>query len=154
MVFYQESRFADAQLLFERTLPIWDAVLKPYDPALASALDNLAVVYAAQKKFAKAEPLYRRSLAIRQKSTVESLNNLALALEGKDENAAAERLYQRAVPMAEQITHLPGRANVGEVLLLIMTLKDYAGLLRKLDRTVEAAKIEARATKLQLTPAQ
>ena len=154
MVYYMENRFADAQPLYERTLPIWDATLEPDDPALASALDNLAVVYAAQRKFAKAEPLYRRSLAIHDKLTVLSMNNLALALEGKDENAAAERLYQRAIPIAEHISHLPGHANVGEVVVLTKTLNNYAGLLRKLDRAAEAAKLETRAAGLKAAAPQ
>ena len=43
----------------------------------------------------QAEPLYRRSLGLREMTTVESMNNLALALDGKGDNTA-ERLYQRA----------------------------------------------------------
>jgi tetratricopeptide (TPR) repeat protein len=151
MVYYQEKRFADAQPLYERSLPIWEATLDPDDPQLAPSLDNLAVVYAAQQKFAKAEPLYHRALAIREKSTVQSMNNLALSLEGKDDNAAAERVYQRAIPLAEHIPHLPGRANVGEVSLLTKTLRNYADLLRKLDRAADAAKLEARAAGLGKT---
>jgi len=55
----------------------------PDNPDLATTLDNLAVVYASQEKFEEAEPLYRRSLALREKTAVTSLNNLAMVLEGK-----------------------------------------------------------------------
>jgi hypothetical protein len=83
-----------------------------------------------------------------------SMNNLALSMEGKDENGSAERLYQRAIPIAEHISHLAGRANVGEVAALVKTLRNYARLLRKLDRAVDAAKVEARATALERPAAQ
>jgi tetratricopeptide (TPR) repeat protein len=125
-------------------------VLQPDDSELATSLDNLAVVYASQQKFALAEPLYRRSLAIREKADVDSMNNLALALEGKGENAAAERLYQRALTMVERIPSLPGNANVGESAALLKTLGNYSLLLRKLKRDSEAAKLETRAKAISL----
>ena len=37
-------------------------------PAVAKALDTLAELYEAQNKYAEAEPLLKRSLAIREKS--------------------------------------------------------------------------------------
>ncbi len=82
------------------------------------------------------------------------MNNLALAIEGKDDNAGAERVYLRAIPIAERIAHLSGRANVGEVGALTKTLRNYAALLRKTERTVEAAKLEARAAGLKTATAQ
>jgi Flp pilus assembly protein TadD len=102
------------------------------------------VVYASREKFAQAEPLYRRSLALRQKATVESMNNQALALDGKGDNAAAERLYRRAITLAERIPAIAGPANVDEAGALASTLRNYAILLHKLKRGADAGKIEAR----------
>ncbi len=55
------------------------------DPRLATTLNYLGLVYDAQGKYAEAEPLYKRSLAIREKAlgpehadVAMSLNNLAL----------------------------------------------------------------------------
>ena len=51
---------------------------------MATSLNNLAVLYHAQGKYAEAEPLYRRALGIREKAlgpehpdVATSLNNLA-----------------------------------------------------------------------------
>ena len=52
----------------------WSAALKeaegfgPQDPRLATTLNNLGEVYRAQGRYAEAEPLYKRALAIREKA--------------------------------------------------------------------------------------
>ena len=67
---------------------------------MAESLNLLAVIYLAQGKYAKAEPLYRRALAILKKrvgpdhpNIVKTLNNLAELYEkiGKRVEAAALR---------------------------------------------------------------
>jgi len=64
---YQQDNYAEA----ERQ---WGSALKeakrfgPQDPRLATSLNNLATLYHAQGKYAQAEPLYKRSLAIREKA--------------------------------------------------------------------------------------
>jgi tetratricopeptide (TPR) repeat protein len=144
MLLYLQKRFPEAEALYRRSLAIWESSMGARDPALATTLDNLAVVYASQEKFAEAEPLYLRSLALRQKEAVESLNNLALVLEGRSEDAAAERYYRQAVNLAGTLPEPPGE-SVGKHELLAKTLENYATLLRKLKRPLEAAKMEARA---------
>ena len=118
---------------------------------LSAPLENLGVVYAAQEKFAFAEPLYRRARALRERAAVEGMNNHAQALEGKGDLAAAERLCRSAVESAGRIPKLEGPANVGEADLLAGTLQIHAMLLRKLKRDSEAAKVEARLRSM-LTP--
>ncbi len=69
----------------------WSAALKeaeefgPEDPRLATSLNNLALLYGARGRYAEAEPLYQRALAISEKAlgpehphVAASLNNLAL----------------------------------------------------------------------------
>jgi tetratricopeptide (TPR) repeat protein len=58
------------------------------------------VLYRAQGKYAQAEPLYKRALAIREQqlgemhpSTATSLNNLALLYTEQGKYAEAEPLY-------------------------------------------------------------
>ena len=56
----------------------------PDDERLATSLNNLAALYRAQGQYDRAEPLYKRSLAIREEAlgtehpdVAQSLNNLA-----------------------------------------------------------------------------
>ena len=80
---YREGRYSDAVNSFQAAVKEAEA-FGPQDPRLATSLNNLAELYRLQGKFVDAEPLYKRSLAIREKSlgpehprVAGSLNNLA-----------------------------------------------------------------------------
>ena len=69
-------------------------------PDTATSLNNLAVLYRAQGKYAEAEPLYQRALAIYEQQlgqdhpdTASSLNNLAGLYKAQGKYAEAEPLY-------------------------------------------------------------
>ena len=81
---YEQGDYAEAE-------KAWSAALQeaekfgPEDPRMPTSLNNLATVYQAQGKYAEAEPLLKRALAIDQKAldpehpdTVISLSNLAV----------------------------------------------------------------------------
>ena len=70
---------------------------------MAESLNNLASLYQAQGNYAEAEPLYKRSRAIREKSlgpehpdVAMSLENYALFLRKMDPDAEAEKMKARA----------------------------------------------------------
>ena len=75
----------------------------------AVALNNLAIVYKAQGKYADAEGLYRRALAIREKvlgsshaDVAGTLSNLANVYSAQGKYADAEGLYRRALAIYEK----------------------------------------------------
>ncbi len=115
------------------------------DPRLATSLNNLAVLFKAQRKYAEAKPLYKRALAIRQKAlgpehphVATSLNNLAELYRAQGRYEAAKPLYKRALVIREKALG-PDHPNVAKV------LENYAALLRKTGRGAEAEYMEARA---------
>jgi tetratricopeptide (TPR) repeat protein len=70
---------------------------------VATSLNNLAALYQTQGDYAKAEPLYKRSLAIWEKAlgpdhpnVATSLENLAKLYRATKRNAEAEALENRA----------------------------------------------------------
>jgi tetratricopeptide (TPR) repeat protein len=70
---------------------------------VAQSLNNLALLYGAQGRYAEAESLYKRSLAIREKAlgpnhpdVGQSLENLAALYEATDRVKEAEVLEKRA----------------------------------------------------------
>jgi tetratricopeptide (TPR) repeat protein len=72
-------------------------------PDLATALSNLGRLYRDQKRFADAEPLYKRALAIREKvygaddpSVAAVLRNYAIVERGLNKQAEAKELDDRA----------------------------------------------------------
>ena len=75
----------------------------PNDPRLAANLNNLAELYRVQGHYAKAEPLYQRSLTILEKAlgpehpkVATSLENYAVLLRETERAAEAERMEARA----------------------------------------------------------
>jgi len=85
---------------------------------------------------------------LRQRTSVESLNNLALVLEAQGQNESAERDYKLAISLAEKLPTTVGDIPVGRNGLLARTLENYAALLIKLKRPLEASKARARAREL------
>ena len=70
---------------------------------MATTLNNLALLYDNQAQYAVAEPLYKRSLAIREKAygpdhpkVATTLNNLAGLYWDTKRGKQAEKLEQRA----------------------------------------------------------
>ncbi len=70
---------------------------------MATSLNNLAGLYDNQGRYAEAEPLYQRSLAIREKAlgpehpdVAQSLENYAALLRNTELNDEAEKLEARA----------------------------------------------------------
>ena len=89
------------------------------DPRLARTLNALGEVYRTQGKYAEAEPLYLRAIAIAEKALgpehppatslnnpehplATSLNNLALLYGAQGKYAEAEPLYRRALAIREK----------------------------------------------------
>ena len=77
---------------------------------LRPSLNNLAVLYQGQGRYAEAEPLYKRALAIREKAlgpdhpdVAASLNNLAVLYAAQGRYADAEPLYKRSLAIREKV---------------------------------------------------
>ena len=122
-------------------------VFGPDDIRLATTLNVLANVYFNQGNYAEAEPLYKRSLAIREKAigpglgqlvVALSLNNLAELYLIQGKYAEAEPLYKRSLAIEEKQLG-PEDLNVAQI------LENYAVVLRGTGRGAEAANMEARA---------
>jgi tetratricopeptide (TPR) repeat protein len=79
------------------------------DPRLATTLNNLATLYESLGRHGKAEPLYKRSLAIAEKALrpehpdlAAILNNLAELYQAQGRIGEAEPLFKRALAIWAQ----------------------------------------------------
>ena len=61
---YQAGKYDDAVLVAERALALAEKTFGPENPEVGVTLNNLALLFRRQGRYAEAEPLYRRSLAI------------------------------------------------------------------------------------------
>jgi tetratricopeptide (TPR) repeat protein len=145
---YQVGDLTTATASFEEALALLERTLGVDHPDVATALNNLALLYYTQGNYAAAEPLYRRSLAIDEKTlgaehpgVATDLNNLALLYKKQGNLAAAEPLLKRALAIKEK-AFAAGHPS------LVTGLRNYAALLRGLGRIEEAEAFEARAAQL------
>jgi tetratricopeptide (TPR) repeat protein len=150
---YQQGKYAEAEKQ-------WVAAVKeaegfgPQDPRLAASLNRLGEVHLHQRRYAEAEPLIKRALAIRQKAlgpknpdVAMSLHNLALLYKAQGRYSEAEPLYQQALAIFEKALG-PDHSHVAT------SLARYAALLRKTGRSAEATRMEARAKAIRARHAE
>jgi CHAT domain-containing protein/tetratricopeptide (TPR) repeat protein len=86
-----------------------EKALGPDHASVARTLNNLGALYQAQGRYAQAEPLYKRSLAIKEKAlgpdhpdVALSLNNLAELYRAQGSYAEAEPAYKRSLVIWEK----------------------------------------------------
>src|SRR5262249_1045256 len=106
-------------------------------PHVALSLSNLAGLYAKMDNSAKAERLYQRALAVREKTMrpdhphiASLLNSLAIVYDDRGEYELAEPLYRRALAIREKAlhpNHLDRILSYENLALLLVKKKDYEG---------------------------
>ena len=146
---------AEVELLYRRTLTIWEGSQGAEHPAVASVLDNLATLLKNANRLAEAVPLMCRALAIDEKNLgpkhpaiAKSLNRLALLLKETNRLAEAEFLMCRALAIDETNFGLE-HPNVAT------DLNNLAMLLKESNRFAEAESLMCRVLaidKLNLGP--
>ena len=111
------------------------------DPRLATTLNNLAALYESLGRHGKAEPLYKRSLAIAEKALgpehpdlAAILNNLAGLYQAQGRIGEAEPLFKRALAIWEQALR-PEHPYVD------IALNNLAALYRTQGRNDEAERL-------------
>jgi tetratricopeptide (TPR) repeat protein len=134
----------------EALAPHAQAVIEHADAAgtsdpTAGLMNRLGTLLYAKALYAEAEPLYRRALAINEKSygadhpnVATDLNNLAALLRATNRLSEAEPLYRRALAINEN-SYGTDHPNVAAV------LNNLATLLRATNRLSEAEPLHRRA---------
>ena len=117
---FQAGRYAEAATMAERAVTLAERQFGPGHPAVGTALSNLANVYNAQGRYGDAEPLFKRALAIAEKTPNDPalgirLNNLGGLYKLQGRYAEAEPLYKRALVVIEKAAG-PDHPDVGTAL--------------------------------------
>ena len=138
-----QRKFDQAELHYGQALKLLQEVRGAEHPDVAAILNNLGVLHRLHGQFAEAEPLLRRALAIKEKAfgpehqeVALGLHNLAMLYDTQGRYEQAEPLYRRALAIRAQ-TLGPAHADTTK------SRRDYAALLRKMQRDREAAAVEA-----------
>lgn len=106
---WKVADYAKAEEWLKHLLQIKEAAGQCVSAVFALALNELALVYSVQGRYAEAEPLYQRSLEIRGKTlgedhhdVAESLHNLARLYHAQGKYAESEPLHERALEISER----------------------------------------------------
>jgi len=106
---HERGLFDESEPLLRRALAIWETVLGPDHPHVATGLNNLALLYKGQGKYTESEPIHLRALSILEKAmglndprVAASLNNLAELYRDLGKYAEAEPFHQRALAIREK----------------------------------------------------
>jgi CHAT domain-containing protein/tetratricopeptide (TPR) repeat protein len=142
---YRAGRYAEAIPLVQQALAIYEKALGPDHPDVATAVNNLALLYDKQGRTAEAEPLYKRALPIYEKAfgpdhpdVAASLNNLTALYRNQGRYAEAEPLIKRALAIDQKALG-PDHPDVATDLSNLAYLYDGQG------RTAEAEPLLKRA---------
>jgi tetratricopeptide (TPR) repeat protein len=145
-LYLQERKYEDAEKVLTRALTIMrgERKLGPTHPFAATVMGNLARAYADQGKFAEAEPLYRKSIEIEEKTlgpehpdVAVGLTNLALFYGTQGKFGEAEQLYRRAAAIYEK--------RLGDHPNLAHSLNDLGAMYQAMGRNQEAETLYKRA---------
>jgi tetratricopeptide (TPR) repeat protein len=154
---YSKRRYSQAEVQFLDALKqaeSWPEVEDKSEQtelqsALSKSLNNLAAIFHAQGKYAMAEEIYIRSLAIKKALFGEesldyalNLQNLAACYSAKGRYDEAEKLFTESLAIRERLL---GKDHPE----LSTTLRNFALLLKKIGRHEDATSMEARATNLE-----
>jgi tetratricopeptide (TPR) repeat protein len=100
----------------------------PGSPRLATALGRIARLYKDQGRFGEAEPLYQRSLEIKEKSLGAEHPSVAVTLNNLAELYRSQGLYEKAEPMYQRSLEIKEKSLGAEHPSVAVTLNNLAGL--------------------------
>ena len=119
---YQRGVFSTAEKQYLAALKAIE--FEGEDQRLAITLNDLALLYATQRRFAEAEPLYRRALAVWEKiggperqGVATTLNNMGMLYRDQRKYVEAEPFLRRSLAIREKI--LPPHHRNSETVLTI-----------------------------------
>ena len=145
LLYFDQGRTAEAELLFKRALSIVEKVFGPDHVFVGQSLGNLALVYVGHGRYVDAEPLMRRALSIIEKTHGPNhprlgygLNNLVGLYREQSRYVEAEHLFKRAHTIFEKAL------GTGHV-LVGCSLSNLAAVYRDLGRDADAETFYHRA---------
>jgi tetratricopeptide (TPR) repeat protein len=106
----EHALYAQAELLLQQALAIYEHAPDPEDTYIGVILSNLVLLYQDQGKYTQAVPYGRRALDLDEQTlgpdhseTAKTLDNLAQLYDFQGKYEQAEPLYQRALAIREKV---------------------------------------------------
>jgi tetratricopeptide (TPR) repeat protein len=141
-LYENQGRFAEAEPLRKSCA----AILEKTGPEIffSTSLNKLGNLYLRQKKFAEAEPQYLRALQFDETHKDKTGFNISYDAEWLGRLYMDWGKYEESVPYFERALQLDAKQQGAADPSLLGKVQTLIGLMRKLNRPVEAAQYEAR----------
>jgi tetratricopeptide (TPR) repeat protein len=140
------AEFAQAKAAFERALRIFERVLGPEHPNVATLVNNLGNVLQALGDHAGAKAAYERALRIDEAvygpehpNVARDVNNLGNVLQALGDHAGAKAAFERALRIDEAVygpEHPEVATDVNNLGNVLQALGDHAGAKAAFERAL------------------
>ena len=137
----------EAQRMFEAAAQTAEE-FGPHDPRLGVALNNLARVHQARRRYDKAETLLHRALDMAVETRGQEHPDTAVNMANLAGLYQTQQRYDEAEPLLRQAVEIFGRTMGEEHPTMARLLKAHASLLARMGRGDEAAKAGERADRV------
>jgi tetratricopeptide (TPR) repeat protein len=135
-VLFGQKKYSEAEPYYARLLDIWKTTAGLDHPMVALTLEKMTEFYAAQQRYAEAEPLVSEALAIRTVAHLRNLHQCGRVTLMQARLPEADAIYKQAIRIGDD-------ANMPDDVMDPM-LRVHAQILRELKRPAEAAVLEKR----------
>ncbi len=144
---FHEGHHTEAEKHFVKALELAEK-FSLNDHRLYFSLGQLAEIYRIQSKYSEAEQVIKRTLEIDEKVFGATHPNRALNLNNLAANYRVRGKYQEAEALLKQALKILEDSLGEDHVLVGNILEHYAFLLKKMDRSDEAEKLESRSRKI------
>lgn len=136
--YYDQGNYSEAQNLYEKILSVRETELGESDPELIADLANLVRVLCVQAQFAQAETYVRRIISILEMAQPNDTQKLADALNTLAQIYFQQGKFEHCQPVLDRSVRLKQQVLGENHIDMADCYRDYARLMRKLNRTDEA----------------
>ncbi|GAC1356383.1 MAG: FxSxx-COOH system tetratricopeptide repeat protein [Ktedonobacteraceae bacterium] len=143
-LYKQQGKNNSAEELFQRAITIRTQTLGTHHPYVCGSLKHLATLYQEQGRYEQAEPLYKRIIGIYEKTYGSKHPTTAQYYHEFASLYLKQEKYQQAEPLFLQAQAAYKALPVTERFKIVHVLEDYAELLHKTNRKIDALAVGTR----------
>jgi tetratricopeptide (TPR) repeat protein/CHAT domain-containing protein len=142
---YKAGKASEALPLARRALGLLEQTLPPGHPAIASVLQNVAVIAKASGRLTEAEGLYKRALAIVEKTLPPGHASIATMVDNLAGLYATQGRFAEAEPLLKRALQIRERAVPANPVDTATSLNNLGHLYRNLGRLTESEQLRKRS---------
>jgi tetratricopeptide (TPR) repeat protein len=140
-----QHKYADAELLYKRSLAIWDKAGLTKSLDFGQTMQNFGNLYLEERNYDQAGPLFAEALTIKENSLGAQNPDLAHVLTLLAEADVFRGYYSEAEPFCQRALGILEKSSPPDYASLVYAMKVYAVVLAKTQRQAQAELLETKA---------